>query len=146
MSRTGPNSRLRAAGPTLAIALVAASCTTRLGRPEPSAEPSPAPAAAAPAPEPPATVAASPAANPFADQVRDLLVPTCGRCHLSTLPTAKPAALAIFDFALDPWYSEMTTEQLEGFDRRVQGSDEMDEDAKALVGRFVRCEIEGGCT
>jgi len=138
---SGTTRALRVAASILTLAL-AASCGTRLGRPEASAEPRTAPAAVA---LPPAASAAASPVNPFAAEVRDLLVAPCGSCHLSTLETSKPAALAVFDLALDPWFVGMTAEQLEGLQRRVSGSDTIDEDAKAIVGRFVRCEADGGC-
>ena len=124
--------------------VLAASCRTRAYQPDASPEPRVAPRVATLPAEPRAGVAAA-QANPFAAEVRDVLVAPCGRCHLSTLGTANLGALGVFDFAVDPWYLGMTTEQLEALAHRVQASDVLDADAKALVGRFVRCEVEGHC-
>jgi len=54
-------------------------------------------------------------------EVRSLLKPGCGSCHTASLPTAKPAAVAVFDFLKDDWSSGMTVSQLKGLSSRSSG-------------------------
>lgn len=55
----------------------------------------------------------------LADEVREIIRPACGSCHTSTLPTAKSDAVRIFDLVRDDWVEMMSTENLEGFRRRL---------------------------
>jgi mono/diheme cytochrome c family protein len=71
----------------------------------------------------------------LAEQVRELAKPHCGECHQSARPTAKPAALAVFDLDRVDWYVTMADDQLESFRRRSEGK--MDRD---VVGAFLRTE------
>ena len=53
------------------------------------------------------------------DQVRGHAKTHCGVCHQSTLPTAKPGALAIFDLDAPDWTATLKAEHLPGFLRRL---------------------------
>jgi len=87
-----------------------------------------------PAPAPKAAAAPATAAS---EHARDALVPACGTCHRSDLPTAKPGALAVFDLTKDPWWITIKDEQYDGLLRRVKGSSEIADDDKAAVETFV---------
>ena len=76
--------------------------------------------------------------------MREILIQACGTCHLSTLDTAKPRALAVFDLKEQSWYGRMTEDQFRGLDHRVQAS-KIDVWDKKLVGLFVRCQLENRC-
>jgi len=83
--------------------------------------------------------------NRWAEGTREVLSPSCGRCHLPNLPTSNPRALAIFDLSEDPWYARMTDEQLGGIERRIGGSGSVSEEDKATVASFVRCARDHDC-
>jgi len=85
------------------------------------------------------------ATNPFRDAARSVLVPSCGRCHRSSLATAKAQALAVFDLDAIAWHAGMTEGQLEGLERRVMGSDEIGETEREAFAAFLRCERDGAC-
>lgn len=72
-----------------------------------------------------------------ADKARDALVPVCGGCHRSDLPSAKPGALAIFDLTKDSWWETIKAEQFDGLLRRVRGSSDITDEDKASVEDFV---------
>lgn len=55
----------------------------------------------------------------LSDQVREILLPDCGSCHTSSLPTSRPGAVKVFDFAMENWSSTMTHQQLDGLARRT---------------------------
>jgi hypothetical protein len=78
-----------------------------------------------------------PIPQPVSDHARDALVPTCGSCHRSDLPTAKPGALAVFDLTKDPWWVTPEPDHLDGLLRRVKGSSDIPDDDKAAVETFV---------
>ena len=84
----------------------------------------------------PATVP-TPPADAASDQARDALVPSCGSCHRSDLPTAKPGALAVFDLTKDPWWATIQDEQYDALLRRVAGSSGISDDDKRAVETFV---------
>src|SRR5262245_45248149 len=63
------------------------------------------------------------------EQMRGHAKTHCGSCHMSSLPTARPAALAIYNLDANDWSSTLTAEQLRnGFPRRLNGR--LDEDGK----------------
>ncbi|HKQ60274.1 MAG TPA: hypothetical protein VJS92_03250 [Candidatus Polarisedimenticolaceae bacterium] len=93
---------------------------------------------------PPADAPAVQARNAWAEPTRDLLVPHCGRCHLGSLPTSKPKALAIFDFTENPWYSRLHGEQYDALLQRVRGTEAIAKDAD-IVEKFVRCARDKTC-
>jgi hypothetical protein len=74
------------------------------------------------------------------DLVREIIRPRCGTCHTSTLATAKPGALAIFDLARDDWSAMITKEHFPGFERRLKSLEEPD---RAMVSRLVQAELSG---
>jgi mono/diheme cytochrome c family protein len=71
----------------------------------------------------------------LAQQVRELAKPHCGQCHQSSRPTAKAAAIAVFDLDRVDWYGTMADDQLDTFKQR-SGS-KMDRD---VVGAFLEVE------
>lgn len=64
----------------------------------------------------------------------------CGECHQASLPTAKPAALAIYNLDRDDWASMLTEERLRnGFPRRLNGR--LDADGRQQLRRFIESEL-----
>jgi hypothetical protein len=51
--------------------------------------------------------------------VTTLTVPHCGSCHDKRLPTAKPEALAIFDYTVEDWPMMLKEDQISTFQRRL---------------------------
>lgn len=86
------------------------------------------------------------APNPWGDEVRSLLAPECGGCHLPGRPTSVARALAVFNFMEEPWYGRMSAEQFGELGRRAQGSKTLTEPDKEKVAAFVRCAAGGACT
>lgn len=70
--------------------------------------------------------------------VRSILRPGCGSCHTTGLPTAKPAALAVFDFKEESWSAPMTIEELEGLAAR---SKDLGEVPRSKVELLVSAEL-----
>ncbi len=101
-----------------------------------------------PKPAPPSAPVDSPPgpANPWSRAARDALVAPCGRCHQSTLPTADPKALAVFDLDQPAWSATMSRDQIESLGGRARGSTRLGPDEKDAVERFVRCALEGECS
>lgn len=75
----------------------------------------------------------------LSEQVRIIIRPDCGSCHTSTLPTAKPGALRVFDLAKDAWAVTMSREQLESFQRRLR---KLSRPARSKVEAFVDAEMK----
>jgi len=71
-------------------------------------------------------------------EVREMVRPGCGSCHTSSLPTAKPAAVAVFDLAREDWSATMTPEHLKGFEGR---SRDFHDPAKAKVDQLIAAEM-----
>lgn len=53
------------------------------------------------------------------DEARLVLERHCGQCHIPHLPTAVPAALAVYDLNELEWAGTMNDEQLEDLARRI---------------------------
>lgn len=47
------------------------------------------------------------------DKIKEWIRPDCGSCHTSSLSTAKPKALQVFDLKYTDWMSRMNKKQLE---------------------------------
>lgn len=47
------------------------------------------------------------------DKIKEWINPECGSCHTSTLPTADPKAIRVFDLKYWDWMSRMNQMQLE---------------------------------
>lgn len=92
------------------------------------------------APDPP-----QPAENPWSAPMRDLLVGACGSCHRSTLATAQPRALAVFDLEERVWHRHMTDDQIRELARRARLVKEIDPWDRTTVDLFERCRLEGSC-
>jgi mono/diheme cytochrome c family protein len=76
-------------------------------------------------------------ATALSDHARDALVPACGSCHRSDLPTAKPGALAVFDLTKDPWWATIKADQYDALLRRVRGIRDIADEDRAAVEAFV---------
>ncbi len=68
------------------------------------------------------------------NSVREIIRPTCSKCHDSSLSTAVPAALKIFDVTKDNWNETMSTKHLHSFKDRLTG---LNEDDRKIVENFV---------
>ncbi len=88
-----------------------------------------------------ATTAIAPAAAAaLRDWARDLARQHCGTCHIASLPSAKPAALAIFNLDAPNWSSTLSPQRLRaGFTRRLNGK--LDEAGQLRLREFVDSEI-----
>lgn len=74
------------------------------------------------------------------EQVRGYARTHCGACHIASLPTALPAALAIYNLDAPAWSSTLTATQLRnGFPRRLNGR--LDEDGKRQLRAFIEAEL-----
>jgi hypothetical protein len=64
----------------------------------------------------------------------------CGKCRIASLPTALPAALAIYNLDARAWSSTLTAGQLRnGFPRRLLRR--LDEDGKRELKAFIEAEL-----
>ena len=74
------------------------------------------------------------------DQVRGYARTHCGTCHMASLPTARPAALRIYNLDADNWSSTLTAAQLtNGFPRRLNGK--LDENGQRELKAFIEGEL-----
>jgi hypothetical protein len=74
------------------------------------------------------------------DEVRGYAKTYCGTCHQSSLPTAKPAALAIYNLDRDDWASMLTDERLRnGFPRRLNA--QLDDAGRSQLRAFIEAEL-----
>ena len=74
------------------------------------------------------------------EQVRGYARTHCGTCHIASLPTALPAALAIYNLDASEWSSTLTATQLRnGFPRRLNGR--LDDDGKRQLRAFIEGEL-----
>ena len=74
------------------------------------------------------------------NQVRGYARTHCGTCHIASLPTARPAALAIYNLDAKEWSSTLTATQLRnGFPRRLNGR--LDDDGKRQLRTFIEGEL-----
>jgi len=74
------------------------------------------------------------------EQVRGFAKTYCRTCHQASLPTAKPAALAIFNLDAEDWSSTLTPERLKGgFSRRLNAR--LDAAGRQQLRAFVEGEL-----
>ena len=74
------------------------------------------------------------------DKVRGFAVEHCGKCHVASLPTARPAALRIYDLDAPEWSATLTASQLRnGFPRRLNA--ELDEAGRRVLRTFIEGEL-----
>ena len=74
------------------------------------------------------------------EEVRGYARTHCGTCHTASLPTARPAALAIYNLDAEAWSSTLTADQLRnGFPRRLNG--QLDDDGKRQLRAFIEGEL-----
>lgn len=121
---------VRKAAALVGIALVTGGCAQMT-----------APAIESPAPAPTAAqVSASTDPTVLRDWARDLARLHCGTCHIGSLPTAKPAALAIYNLDAPDWSATLSPERLRnGFTRRLNGR--LDDAGQQRLRAFVESEI-----
>jgi mono/diheme cytochrome c family protein len=89
-----------------------------------------------------AAVAAPPPADTLLlrQRLRELAKVHCGSCHQASLPTAKPAALAIHNLDADDWPATLSAAQLErGFTRRLEAR--LDDQDRRWLRAFVESEV-----
>jgi hypothetical protein len=89
------------------------------------------------------TLAAPPAPGglpQLRDDARAVLKETCGRCHDSARPTAKPAALKIFDLHEQEWSARMSDVQMGHMANRFEGFG-MPVPDRARVQAFIDAEL-----
>lgn len=115
----------------LGLAIWAAGCSHG---PRPAA-PTPPPAS-----QPAPALLAAAELHAVRAQIHAFATTYCGTCHKSSLPTAKPAALAIYNLDAENWSSTLSAAQLEGgFTRRLNGR--LDDSGRALLRTFVSNEV-----
>jgi hypothetical protein len=73
------------------------------------------------------------------NEVREIIRPDCGSCHTSSLATAKPGAIRVFDLAKEDWAAIMSAKQLQKFKQRLSGG--MDEAGKRKLIDFLGAEL-----
>jgi hypothetical protein len=92
------------------------------------------------APAPPRQPIASHDTQALRERIRDHAKQHCGRCHIASLPSARPAALAIFNLDAEAWSSTLSVAQLEGgFPRRLNAR--LDEAGRLELRAFLEHEI-----
>lgn len=73
------------------------------------------------------------------EPAREALRTTCGRCHDRAQPTARPAALRIFDLAELDWSARVTDTQMDHIEERFAGF-KMPAADRIVVRRFLDAE------
>ena len=69
----------------------------------------------------------------------------CGKCHQSSLPTANPKALEIFDLDKTPWYSTVSDKHLESISKRLSTkSGVSDSERKAILDFIASIRKDSG--
>ena len=53
-------------------------------------------------------------------KMRELVRPKCAGCHESNSPSAKPAAIAVFDLDIEDWSKGLFPNRIKGFHRRIK--------------------------
>jgi hypothetical protein len=90
----------------------------------------------------PAGAESAPPAEPLVElreAAREALRSSCGRCHDHARPTARPAALRIFDLQEPDWSARVTDEQMDHMVGRFEGF-HMPEADRVTVQRFLDAE------
>ena len=90
--------------------------------------------------------AAAPAPNKWAEPVRQVLLPHCGRCHNGALETSLPRARAVYDLSEAAWYARIAPHQYDKMLQRVRGVEAIPEADQIIVERFARCARDNDCT
>lgn len=74
------------------------------------------------------------------EQVRGFAKTYCGACHQASLPTAKPAALAIFNLDAEDWSATLRSARLAGgFSRRLHAR--LDDAGRRQLRAYVESEL-----
>ena len=86
--------------------------------------------------------------NPLNEQARGVLATGCGRCHDGAAPTAKPAALAVYDLSEPHFADRLSPARLARALHRLEGAVAPDDQPKrvhaadvALFAQFVTLEL-----
>jgi mono/diheme cytochrome c family protein len=109
----------------LALAMVATACSS----PRPPGD------AAARAP-----VVSGPPDAALNERMRVFALQHCGTCHQASRPTARAAALAIYNLDAPDWSATLSRSQLEGgFTRRLKA--QLDDEGLKLLQAFVASEV-----
>lgn len=74
------------------------------------------------------------------DKIKEWIRSDCGSCHTSTLSTAKPKALLVFDLKFTDWMSRMNKKQLEKTFIQRLGRTVKDED-RQIVSDALGAEL-----
>lgn len=75
----------------------------------------------------------------LSDAAREALRPSCGRCHDGAQPTARPAALRVFDLAQSDWSAQLTEAEMDHMVGRFEGF-KMPAADQVTVRRFLDAE------
>ena len=70
---------------------------------------------------------------------RAITAPKCGFCHIASLDSAIPEALAVFDYDQPAWTARMTAEQLNDFMKQITSS--LDERTAPVVRELLEAEL-----
>ncbi len=74
------------------------------------------------------------------DGARLVLEPPCGTCHNAERPSAKPAALKVFDLTEEQWQARMSDGQLRQVISRIRGTSASTVE-QDRVAKFIRAEL-----
>jgi hypothetical protein len=66
-----------------------------------------------------------------------VLKENCGKCHQSTLSTAVPKALEIFDLDKKSWHSSVAEKYLESISKRISANSKISEADRTAVQEFI---------
>lgn len=80
-----------------------------------------------------------------AEKTLTVLKENCGKCHQSTLPTAKPKALAIFDLDKKLWHESVSEKHLESISERIGKKSEISSSDRTTVQEFLACIRKDDC-
>lgn len=83
--------------------------------------------------------------NPWKAQVRNILADKCGVCHIASLPTSQPAALAIFDLDQEDWDAAMTDQQVLVLGAMAEKVEELPDSDQMAVVNYINCKLNGKC-
>jgi mono/diheme cytochrome c family protein len=89
---------------------------------------------------PRAPVVSGPPDAALSQRMRVVALERCGTCHQASRPTARAAALAIYNLDTPDWSATLSRSQLEGgFTRRLKP--QLDEAGQRLLSDFVAAEL-----
>jgi hypothetical protein len=80
-----------------------------------------------------------------AETALKVLTQNCGQCHQSTLPTANPKALEIFDLDKKDWYKSVSDKHLESISKRIGTKSGISETERTATQDFIARVRKGDC-